>query len=435
MKSNKRTRRFRVDEHLLLVGGVLAALLWVVVAVVNAFVFGKGSLLFTLFPTRPEELLDRGLLVVALLIFIAYVQHAMRRRRREEEQRLRLAAIVESSEDAITSTTMHGTIVSWNPGAEKLYGYTGAEAIGRPISMLVPPDRIEERPDLYEAVEAGEVVTNYETVRVTKEGRLIDISLSLSRVEGPDGDLMGVASIARDITERKEYEKELERSNDELQQFAYVASHDLQEPLRMISSYMQLLERRYKDQLDDTAREFIGYAVDGANRMQQLINDLLKYSRVGTRGGEPEPIDLSAVFEAALANLKVAVEDSGAEVTAEDLPTVMGDQTQLLQLFQNLIANSMKFRREGVSPKVRVGAERRDGEWLISISDNGIGINPDDAERIFHIFERLHSREEYEGTGIGLAVCKRIVERHGGSIWVEPGEGTTFYFTLPATDG
>ena len=201
----------------------------------------------------------------------------------------------------------------------------------------------------------------------------------------------------------------------------------------MVASYTQLLARRYKGKLDTDADEFIGYAVDGANRMQTLINDLLAYSRVGTRGRELVPTNTEDAFEAACANLRRAIEESGATVTSDELPTVMGDETQLVQLFQNLIANAIKFRREGVRVRVEVGTERRsEEEWLFSVRDNGIGIESQYAERIFRIFQRLHGKGEYTGTGIGLAVCKKIVERHGGTIWAEssPGEGATFYFTL-----
>ncbi|NUQ00285.1 MAG: hypothetical protein HUU35_10565 [Armatimonadetes bacterium] len=226
--------------------------------------------------------------------------------------------------------------------------------------------------------------------------------------------------------------RELARSNADLEQFAYVASHDLQEPLRMVASYLQLLERRYRPQLDRDAVEFIDYAVDGANRMRALINDLLAYSRVGTRGKPFEPCDMNAVLARALANLEVAIQEHHASVTAGELPTVPGDRTQLTQLFQNLIANAVKFRSEE-PPRIEVSAERDESGWRFAVRDNGIGIAPEHASRVFLVFQRLHTRSEYEGTGIGLAICKKIVERHGGRIWVDsiPGKGSVFMFTLP----
>ena len=226
---------------------------------------------------------------------------------------------------------------------------------------------------------------------------------------------------------------ELERSNQELQLFAYVASHDLQEPLRMVASYLQLLERRYKGALDADADEFIGYAVDGASRMQTLLHDLLAYSRVGTRGKPLVPTGSGEVLSQTLMNLKVAIEESGAEVTHGDLPEVLADGTQLSQVFQNLIGNAIKFRGDR-SPRIEISLDRSGGEWVFGVRDNGIGIDPQYADRIFLIFQRLHTRGEYPGTGVGLAICKKIVERHGGRIWMESelGKGSTFYFTLPA---
>ena len=226
--------------------------------------------------------------------------------------------------------------------------------------------------------------------------------------------------------------RELQRSNAELEQFAYVASHDLQEPLRMVTSYLQLLERRYKANLDQDASDFIAFAVDGAARMQTLIQDLLTYSRVGTRGASFEPTDCPAVLEQVLQNLEVAIDESGAEVSSGPLPTLSADASQLAQLLQNLIGNAIKFRGDS-PPRIQVGAEPRSDHWLFSVRDNGIGIDPQYSERIFQVFQRLHGIGQYPGTGIGLAVCKKIVERHHGAIWVEsqPDAGATFFFTIP----
>ena len=227
---------------------------------------------------------------------------------------------------------------------------------------------------------------------------------------------------------------ELARSNAELEQFAYIASHDLQEPLRMVSSYVQLLERRYKSRLDEDADKFIAFATEGATRMQKLINDLLAYSRVGTRGKSFEAVDLEVVLAQVLENLHLAIKEKKAVVTHDPLPTVYGDSAQLTQVFQNLIDNAIKFRREE-APKVHISARISGDDCVCSVQDNGIGIAPEYLDRLFLLFQRLHTRKEYPGTGLGLAICKRIVERHGGRIWVESrrGEGSTFYFTLPTT--
>jgi signal transduction histidine kinase len=246
------------------------------------------------------------------------------------------------------------------------------------------------------------------------------------------------AHLAVELDERRQaeyrlaqYASDLARSNAELEQFAYVASHDLQEPLRMVASFTQLLAKRYQDKLDQDAQEFIHFAVDGATRMQTLINDLLAYSRVGTRGKPFRPTDGEAVFKMAVDNLARSIAKSGAIITHDPLPTVSGDEVQLTQLFQNLIGNAVKFHgRE--KPRVHVSARQQDGEWVFAVRDNGIGMAPDQQERIFSIFQRLHHRSEYPGTGVGLAICKKIVERHGGRIWVESevGRGSTFYFTV-----
>jgi len=256
-------------------------------------------------------------------------------------------------------------------------------------------------------------------------------AIGLNPVATAEG-LFVLASVV-DISSRKQDELELRRSNEELERFAYVASHDLQEPLRTVTSYVQLLERRYGAVLDDEGREFVGFAVDGAKRMQSLIQDLLAFSRVGTRGAALEPTDADAVADAALESLRAAIEEAGAVISRDPLPTVLADAAQLRQLFVNLIGNALKFRGEE-RPVVHLGAQQQGGTWRLSVRDNGIGIQEEYFERIFVIFQRLQERERYPGTGIGLAICKKIVERHGGRIWVgsTPGEGSDFIFTLPA---
>ncbi len=235
--------------------------------------------------------------------------------------------------------------------------------------------------------------------------------------------------------DRREYIDELQASNERLEQFAYAASHDLQEPLRMISSYLQLIESRYTEVLDEDGKEFLAYAIDGAERMREMIDGLLEYSRIETRGDPFEPVDLDVVLSDVLEDLQFSIEEHDAEITAESLPTVMGDASQLRQVFQNLLENALEYSGDD-PPRVHIDAERTGDEWTISVSDSGIGIDVDDNERVFEVFQRLHTPEEHTGTGIGLALCRRIVERHGGEIWVdsEPGEGATFWFTLPATD-
>jgi signal transduction histidine kinase len=242
------------------------------------------------------------------------------------------------------------------------------------------------------------------------------------------------ALLQQEIAVREQTQAALERSNKELEQLAYVASHDMQEPLRMVASYLQLVAKRYQGQLDAEADEFIGYAVDGAKRMQTLINDLLAYSRLGTKARPFEPTDCNQLMATARRNLQVAIEEGQAQIECDPLPRVMGDPTQLLQLFQNLLGNAIKFRRKGEPARVQVRVQRSGDHWHFAVIDDGIGIAPEYFERIFVLFQRLHGRGDYPGTGIGLALCKKIVERHGGNIGVEssPGRGTTFHFALPA---
>lgn len=323
----------------------------------------------------------------------------------------------------------------------RIGGYAEKDLIGMPSEQIVFPDDREKVRVNAKKMLKGERSTPYEFRIINSDGMPRWVKESVVSV--PYNGRRAVLGNFMDITEQKNTEEELnktlaqlKRSNSELEQFAYVASHDLQEPLRMVASYTQLLARRYQGRLDDDADEFIGYAVDGANRMQHLINDLLTYSRVTTRGKEFIPTDCEKVFDNAIANLQAAIEESGADIRHEPLPEVLADATQLSQIFQNLIGNAIKFRGNN-PPVIHVSAKQIDDEWLFSFNDNGIGIETEYQDRIFLVFQRLHSKAEYPGTGIGLALCKKIAERHGGRIWVEsePGKGSTFNFTIQVKGG
>ena len=351
-----------------------------------------------------------------------------------------LAAIVESSDDAIVAKDLGGTVLQWNRGAERTYGYTVAEAVGRHVSFLFLPEGEVEELRTIERIAAGERVEHFRTRRRHKDGRTLEVSLTASPIRHAEGEIVGTSTISRDITAQIRTEEELarrtaelQRSNAELERFAYIASHDLQEPLRTVTSYVQLLARRYEGNLDADADELIRYAVDGANRMRQLIQGLLAYARVHTRGDVFEPLSLEEILAETLDGLGLALRESGATVTHGPLPVVSADPGQIGQVLSNLIANAIKFR-SAEAPAVDIRAERQEGDWVLSIRDNGIGIDPQYFDRIFIVFQRLHGIAEYPGTGLGLALCKRIVERHGGRIWVEsqPGRGSTFFLTLPA---
>ena len=522
-------------------------------------------------------------------------------RKKAEENIQKLANLVESSEDAIITKSLNGTITSWNKGAEDIYGYTTEEVIGNNISMLAPTNLKQETDKLITDIKHGKKIHHYETLRVRKDGKLINISITLSPIIN-GGNLVGISTIARDITQSKKVQEELKkyrgqlenlvkdrtaelesayeslkesqehyltlfnsidegfctievifddndhpidyrfleinpafekqtglvdakgslmrdmaseheeywfeiygkvaltgepirfvneakelnrwydvyafkidnhenrevsilfnditkfkdaenrlkdyqhtleekvkkrteeltRSNNELEHFAYVASHDLREPLRMITSFLQLLERRYSDKLDKDAHEFIGFAVDGAKRLNNMINDLLEYSQVTSKDREFINIDSELILNETLMNLKVPIEENNAVISHDPLPTIFGDKELLIELFQNLISNSIKYHSNKI-PEIHVSVKNENNKYCFSFRDNGIGMSPDHLERIFTIFQRLHSKDEYDGTGIGLSIAQKIVHEHGGHIWVESelGNGSTFYFTLP----
>jgi PAS domain S-box-containing protein len=353
--------------------------------------------------------------------------------------------LMEAAPDAMVVVNQSGEIVLLNVQAEKQFGYRRDELIGQEVTNIIPEGFAERLiADALRSAEdalAQQIGTGIELHGRRKDGSDFPLEIMLSPLESAEGIL--VTAAIRDITTRKAAEthllqkvEELNRSNEELGQFAYIASHDLQEPLRMVSSYTQLLSRRYKGKLDADADEFIAFAVDGAGRMQRLIQDLLTFSRVGTKGSHLLHTSSEDALQQALINLRGAVEDSGALVTHDPLPAVLADKTQLTQLFQNLVGNAIKYQNPGV-PRVHISAARNGGkQWSFAVKDNGLGIDPQYFERIFGMFQRLHKREEFAGTGIGLAICKKIVERHGGSISVEsqPGQGSTFRFALAESE-
>ncbi len=355
-----------------------------------------------------------------------------------QESESKYRQIVELAEEGIWVIDSKARTTYVNQAMARMLGYKESEMLGRQIFDFMDEQEQQLTSEYLDRRKQG-IGEKHESKLKTKDGKDVWTYISTSPVMDELGNLLSSCALVYNITSRKEVEEkmlqlteDLKRSNEELEQFAYVASHDLQEPLRAITSYTQLLAQRYQGNLDAKADKYINYVIDGASRMQQLINDLLAYSRLGTRAQEFEMADCNAAVHQSLYNLQIAIAEKKAVITCESMPTVMADEFQLVQLFQNLIANAIKFCYQDI-PIIHIAAIIQDNEWLFSVLDNGIGIDPEYADRIFIIFQRLHGRREYSGTGIGLAMCKRIVERHGGRIWVDsqPEEGSTFYFTIP----
>lgn len=361
----------------------------------------------------------------------------------ESEQRFR--DFSESGSDWFWETDADHRFTYLSEKFPALLGLPVLELLGRKRADLALPPESPVETDAWALhrsdLEANRPFRHFEYRIRDREGREHWIATSGKPLFSADGRFLGYRGTGADVSERRRADEklrslleELKTSNADLEQFAYVASHDLQEPLRTVTSYLQLLQKKYRDRLDADANEFIGFAVDAALRMRSLIRDLLEYSRVERRGKPLEPTDSGAIVQNATHNLASVIAEEGATLEIDPLPRVMADPAQLTSLFQNLIGNAIKYRREDAPPVIRIGAERRGNCWQFSVVDNGIGMDPQYHERIFMIFQRLHGVGTYEGTGIGLAVCKRIVERHGGRIWVQSraGEGAAFFFTLPA---
>ncbi|MGD9008335.1 MAG: ATP-binding protein [Desulfobacteraceae bacterium] len=451
-------QRGQVGTYYVIIAALLFGLMfWVIDGLVDYYKF-REHLRFLIFQA-PENALDSILINVSspdLFARTAFVMSCLaggilvsRLLRRQLES----AAALEASEaryrrlhqtmrDAFVQMDMTGRIVDANDAFQQMLGHEKKALLSMKEADLTPPRwRASIAKIVSEQVLPLGRSEVFEKEYLRADGSRFPAELRTFLITDDSGNPIGMWSIVRDVTQRKQAEMEreaaikaLKRSNEDLKQFAYVASHDLQEPLRMVASYTQLLAERYEDQLDQKAHKFIHYAVDGAQRMQILIRDLLAFSRVETRAQAFKPLDSHHVLCGAMANLKTLINETGALVTSGDLPIVQADESQLTQLFQNLISNGIKFRQPSTTPSIHISAQRVENRWRLAVQDNGIGIDSKYKERVFVIFQRLHTRDEYPGTGIGLAICKRIVHRHGGRIWFEssPGKGTTFYFTLPS---
>ena len=375
--------------------------------------------------------------------------------RRSEEERARLVAIVESSDEVIIGKTLDGIITSWNRGAERTYGYSAEEAVGQSVSMLVPPEHPNEIPRILESVRRGEKVDHLETVRVTKDGRKLDISLTVSPIRNRAGRIVGASTIAHDITERKRVEQEiqilneqleqrvrqrtsqLEAANRELESFSYSVSHDLRAPIRHIGGFAQMLQKRAEPSLDETGLRYLNTILSSAERAGTLIDDLLSFSRTGRAEMRYITVDMDRLVRETLNSLELEAENRDVYWKIEELPEVRGDPSLLRLVLQNLLNNALKYTRARERAVIEVGTTPNGDENVFFVRDNGVGFDMEYADKLFGVFQRLHGPDEFEGTGIGLATVARIVRRHGGKVWAEGkvGEGAVFYFSLPSSIG
>jgi PAS domain S-box-containing protein len=404
---------------------------------------------------RPVEFAVSPLTVEDITVGAVMVFRDITEKQRIERKVSRLLAfqrgVLEAAGNAIIVTNRAGIITLFNPAAESLLGYQAEELVGNATPLLFhdsaevvrrgqeAAEVLRRKVDGFQVfvakAEAKRMTDINEWTYVRRDGARIPVLLSVNALSDAEGEITGYIGVAQNVSMLKAMESDLKRSNAELERFAYVASHDLRQPLRMVTSFLGLVEKKLKGTIDPETQGFITFAVDGAKRMDRMIIDLLEYSRIGRGGPSMEVVPLSAVVDRARKSLALAVADVGAEISvAPDLPEILGNPSELERLFQNLMSNAVKFRAKDRAPQVTITCQRKEREWLVSVTDNGIGIDPQHHERLFNIFQRLVSREQYEGNGIGLASCRKIVERHGGRIWVEsaPGEGSTFTVALPA---
>jgi PAS domain S-box-containing protein len=388
-------------------------------------------------PTRQEQYIEKSGRWLSIRLYplgedhFAEIFNDITERRREKDALIFQAKLLANVHDAVVATDENFNITYWNKEAESMFGWTEAEALdGRSTNVL----RSMISGPMEEAVEYLREGKDYDAELILrhKDGHVVYSHTRTAALRGPNGEFMGTISAIRDMTERRKAEEALTKSNSELQQYAFITSHDLKEPLRMVTSYLGLLENRYSGKvLDGTAKEYIHFAVDGAERMRQMIDDLLSYTSLEAENGSFEHVEMDDALAMALREIENVIIVSGASITHDPLPCVMADRMQMIQLLENLIGNSIKFCSEE-APHIHISATSGEGDWIFSVQDNGIGIDPKYGDHLFGIFNRLHTRIEYKGTGIGLAIAKKIVERHGGKIWFEsePGKGTTFFFTI-----
>lgn len=372
------------------------------------------------------------------------------RKEAERESRALLASIVQFSHDAIFARDLTGTILSWNKGAERQYGYSATEAVGRPVSILMPPDRADDFAEIMARIKRGENIEDFETERIRKDGRRVAVSLTISPLHDPEGRVTAASSIARDITERKRAEAEIKKLNEDLERrvlertaelaaanqdlesFTYSVSHDLRAPLRHMDGFSRILIDEYAEKLDPEVRGYLERIRAGARQMGRLVDDLLKLARVGRHDLAREATDLGAIASEVVENLKNDVDGRVVEWKMGELPRVECDASLVKQVFQNLLSNALKYTGPRERAVIEVDRVTRDGEHVLFVRDNGVGFNMKYADKLFGVFQRLHRADEFEGTGVGLATVKRIVDKHGGRVWAEAemGKGATFFFTL-----
>ena len=393
-----------------------------------------------------------------VILFTLFLWFSAERLRRKDDEltfasvaKNRLVAIVNSSDDAIISKTLDGIITSWNRGAERLFGYTEVEAIGQPMLMLIPTDRTHEERDILLRISRGEFIDHFETVRVRKNGSVIDISATISPLRNDDGQIVGVSKIARDITEQKQVEQKLqerlnkmldertaklEETNRELEAFSYSVSHDLRQPLRAVSGYSRMLVEDYEPLFDEEGKRLIRQIQRSSLKMGVLIDELLAFSRIGRHAINPVVIDMEGLARSAAAELTKNSSYHHATVVVEAMPACMGDPSLFRLVWNNLLSNALKFSHKLERPSIHVGGRRIDGECVYSVKDNGAGFNMTYYNKLFGVFQRLHTEREFEGTGVGLAIVHRVVSRHHGRVWAESEEnaGATFYFALPGVN-